>query len=159
MGTREYVYVAGPARRGYATGKWHKQKAVVAVGSGMPPHLNAVLEFEAGPGKPAREGDGWSVTGTLPMELAVVVINLNGRTPGEQERVQSLTGQVEATLVLDQDRTVRSMRLAGADFGPTTLLSDVTRQSMAAAEAEIELSDLGRRVEIAEPQADRVAET
>jgi hypothetical protein len=156
LGTGEWMYATDPVTRGTEPGKWFP--TVTWQEPGTEPHVRAVLSFAVG--EPARrDGDGWSVGGTVPMDVALIVLGTPASSADDSRRILGLASgrRAPATLVVGPDHRVRELRVRGDAFGATPFLPDFTRRALPTATSTTLFRDFGRPVTILEPQPYQLA--
>jgi hypothetical protein len=157
VGTADHTFVASAALGERYRGKWLLGASGDA-DDNPEPHLQALLTFQPG-AVTEREGDGWSVPGKLPMSTVLSLLDLQGETPGEQERIANAEGPADVRLLVGPDRQVRELRITGSELDLGGLnLSPAAGEAMRDVAMSIQVSDLGREVTVTEPPAGSVVE-
>jgi hypothetical protein len=121
---------------------------------GVPIPVSAVLSFRPDGTEPDDDGDSWTVSGTLPPPVALMVVAAFSGEPSPSEldqRHARATGTAVAWLVIGADRTVRELRVAGVDIDVTSELAAGTSEPLPRQTGRITLSAYGKQVTVRMP--------
>jgi hypothetical protein len=156
-GRRDHTGVASAGRGARYRGKWLLGESGDA-DDNPEPHLQALLTFQPG-AVTERDHDGWAVPGRLPMSTVLSLLDLQGETPGEQERIANAEGSADVRLVVGPDGQARELRITGSELDLAGLnLSEAAGEAMRDVAMSIQVSELGRAFTVTAPPADSVVE-
>ena len=120
-------------------------------------HVAAVRAFRADGTAPDDDGDTWTVSGTLPMPLALLVVGALVPEASDAAPLLAATGTVDARIVIGQDRTVRELHVAGVDLDVTSGLTDESLRDLPFFTSTITLTRYGTVVSVDPPEAAEVS--
>jgi hypothetical protein len=128
---------------------------------GLAPPVGALLAFRPDSTVPDDDGgDGWTVSGTLPVPAALEIVGapVDGPSGPEKRSLRAATGTAIARLVIGADRKVRELHVAGVDIDVTSALPETTRTWLPRQSATTTFSAYGKPVSIRVPPADEVTD-
>jgi hypothetical protein len=168
IGTTEATYAKSVQAVDDRDRRWHRTRAqpdsaadLPSLPLGVPFPVSAVLAFRPDGTQPDDDGDSWTVTGTLPPPVALLVVAALSGGPSSSEldeRHLRATGTAVARLVVGADRTVRELHVAGVDVDVTSELAAGTREPLPRQSGTIKLSAYGKPVTVRMPPPEEVTD-